>query len=75
VTAQIEVFRFINHAHATTAEFFDNAVMRDGLADHWRECYVQEKIKSMKAEEGMARLKRMVGVKSPLHSLTRQPGF
>jgi hypothetical protein len=49
--------------------------MRDGLANHWRECYVQERIKSMKVEE-MATLKRMVSVTSQFHSLTcRRLGF
>src|SRR5258708_5819484 len=70
VTVQLEVFRSVDHAHSSAAEFFDNAVMRDGLTNHWRECYVQERIKSMKAEE-MARLKRMVVVVSRYHSLTR----
>jgi hypothetical protein len=28
------VFGFVNHTHAATTKFFDNAVVRDGLADH-----------------------------------------
>jgi hypothetical protein len=32
-----------------TAELLDDAVVRDGLADHWRESYVRETGKSMKA--------------------------
>jgi hypothetical protein len=32
--AKFGVFRLINHAHATTAEFLHNAVVRDGLTDH-----------------------------------------
>ena len=28
------VFRFIHHAHAPAAEFFNNAVVRDGFVDH-----------------------------------------
>src|SRR5437879_13358425 len=31
---QARVFSLIDHAHAATAEFFDDAVVRDGLADH-----------------------------------------
>jgi hypothetical protein len=34
-----------------SADLFDDAVARNCLADHWRESYGQERIKSMKAEE------------------------
>ena len=34
--------------HAATAELLDDAVVRDGLADHWRESYVGEAGKSSK---------------------------
>jgi hypothetical protein len=30
------VFGLVHHAHAATTDLFDNAVMRDGSADHWR---------------------------------------
>jgi hypothetical protein len=40
-----------------------------GGSDHWRECYVQQKIKSMKTEK-MASLEQMAGVTSPYRSLT-----
>ena len=33
-TVQSRVLGFIDHAHAAAAQFFQNAVMRDGLADH-----------------------------------------
>ena len=32
---QARVFRLVNHAHAPAAQFLDDAVVRDGLADHW----------------------------------------
>ena len=32
-SAQAGVFGFIDHAHATAAEFFDNAIVRDGLIE------------------------------------------
>jgi len=34
---QARVLRFVNDTHASTAEFFDDAVVRDGPADHWAE--------------------------------------
>ena len=36
-TPQFGVFSFVDHTHPAAAELFDNAVVRDGLADHsWR---------------------------------------
>jgi hypothetical protein len=32
--AELEVLGLVNHAHAAPAELIDNAVMRNGLADH-----------------------------------------
>jgi hypothetical protein len=43
------------------AEFLDNAVERDGLANHWRESYVCETSKSMKAL-GLAVSRRAVEI-------------
>src|SRR5271156_850700 len=34
--AELHILRFVNHAHTTGAEFFDDAVMRNGLANEWR---------------------------------------
>ncbi len=34
--SKIDVFGFIDHTHPPAAEFLDDAVMRDGLANHWR---------------------------------------
>src|ERR1700674_255861 len=33
------VLGLIDHAHATASELLDDAVVRDGLADHSQECY------------------------------------
>jgi hypothetical protein len=38
-------YGFVEHS----GELFHDAVVRDGLADHWRESYVRETGKSMKA--------------------------
>jgi hypothetical protein len=32
--AQLHIFGFVDDTHTTTAELLDNAVVRDGLADH-----------------------------------------
>jgi hypothetical protein len=38
--AQLGAFGFVNHAHAAPAKLFNNAVVRNGLADHSRdECF------------------------------------
>ena len=34
--AELEVFRLVNHAHAANPKLFQDAVMGDGLVDHWR---------------------------------------
>ena len=33
--AELDVFGLVDHAHAAAAEFFEDAIVRDGLADHW----------------------------------------
>ena len=38
--AELYILSLVNHAHTAAAKFFDNAVVRDDLTDHWRECYV-----------------------------------
>jgi hypothetical protein len=45
---QLEVFRLVDHAHAPTTELLDQAVVRNGLADHWRKSYVGERGESTK---------------------------
>jgi len=33
-SAELKVFRFVDYPHAASADLFDDAVVRDGLADH-----------------------------------------
>ncbi len=35
-TMEAGVLGLVNHAHASATEFLDDAVVRDGLVDHWR---------------------------------------
>jgi hypothetical protein len=34
-TVEAGVFGFVDHTHPATAQLLDNAIVRDGLADHW----------------------------------------
>jgi hypothetical protein len=34
MAVQLQVFRFVHHTHAATAELFQDAIVGDGLADH-----------------------------------------
>jgi hypothetical protein len=36
-TMEPGVFRLVHNTHAATSEFLDDAIVRDGLADHWPE--------------------------------------
>jgi hypothetical protein len=36
---QTRVFSFVDHTHPTATQLLDDAVVRDGLPDHWRESY------------------------------------
>src|SRR5258708_4220075 len=36
--AKLEIFGGVDHAHAAAAEFFKNAVVREGLAGHGEDC-------------------------------------
>jgi hypothetical protein len=36
-SAQFRVLSLVHYTHPASAEFLDNAVVQDGLADHWRE--------------------------------------
>jgi hypothetical protein len=52
-TVKPVVLGLVDHAHTATTEFFDDAVVRDGLADHWRESYVGE-TRQVNASKGVA---------------------
>jgi hypothetical protein len=41
-TVRASVFGFVHDTHAATAEFFEDAVVRNGLANHRPESYVDE---------------------------------
>ena len=49
--AEFEVFGLVDHTHPAAAEFLDDAVVRDGLPEHWRESYGLNRDKSMKVEQ------------------------
>src|SRR5580693_1085745 len=34
-TTEVQVLGFIDHAHSAATKFLEDAVVRDGLADHW----------------------------------------
>ena len=54
---QPRVLGLVHHAHSAAAQFLDDAVVRDGLADHWSEILGQEQGKSMKVWKLGARRK------------------
>ena len=49
-TAKTSVFGLVNDAHPTRPQLFQYAVVGYGLSDHWGECYVGGRGKSMKTE-------------------------
>ena len=48
---KLRVLGLVDDTHPTTAQLLDDAVVRNGVADHWRGSYVCETGKSMKAVE------------------------
>jgi hypothetical protein len=48
---ELDVLSLVDHTHSDASDFLDDAVVRDGLADHSRRCYVRETGKSTKAVE------------------------
>jgi hypothetical protein len=45
------ILRFVNNTHPAAAEFFDDTVMRDRLADHWAEMLGRRVMQVNAAEE------------------------
>src|SRR5690349_15516905 len=48
---EFHILGLVHDTHAATANLLDDAVVRDVLADHWRECYVSGTGKSTRALE------------------------
>jgi hypothetical protein len=48
-SVQPRILGLVHHSHATAAQFAEDAVMGNCPANHWRESYVPETGKSMKA--------------------------
>jgi hypothetical protein len=55
------VFGLIDHAHPATAEFFEDAVVRNGLADHWRKNLTSPKPASQMKATTRARIALTIG--------------
>ncbi len=58
-TMQPSVLGLVDHTHSAAAQLLDNAVVRDGLADHPKACYGGSVGKSMKAVESAVSRKVM----------------
>jgi hypothetical protein len=65
---KLDVLGLVHNAHPATAQLFNNAVVRDGLADHAQACYGASVGKSMRSVE-LAVSQNVVDAKSPGHSL------
>ena len=68
---QFYVLGFVHYTHRAAAQLFDDAIVRDVLAQHWRERYVAWSGKSTKPVE-FAGLEKIVGEKSRFHLSSRQ---
>ncbi len=40
---EFDVLGLVDHTHPATAQLLDDAVVRDGLTDHWRKSYVRQR--------------------------------
>ena len=61
MATQLEVFRLVHNAHAAAANLAEDAVVRDRLPNHTRQCYGGSVGKSMNAVA-------LVHSQLPLHS-------
>src|SRR5713101_744216 len=68
-TTEHRILGLVDDTHAPAVQLLDDAVVRDGLADHWRESYVCETGKSMKAVD-LAVSQKGCLAKNQLHALT-----
>jgi len=65
---EFHILRFVNNTHPASAEFLDDEVVRDGLADHWSRIV---RVRNGQVNEGGGLAwRRIVGAKSRFHSLT-----
>ena len=69
-TMESGVLSLVDHSHPTTAELLDNAVVRNGLADHCARILRGPSGQVNESREA-GRLRWMAGVKSRLHSLAQ----
>ena len=70
---QPRVLGLVDDTHPATAEFLNDAVVRNGLADHAQACYGGSVGKSMKAGELASRKKLSEG-ESRLETKVSDPG-
>ena len=51
---EFDVLGLVDHTHPATAQLLDDAVVRDGLADHWRKilCCQREQVNESRGVDG-----------------------
>ena len=69
LAAEFQVLGFIDDAHPAPAELFEDAVMRDGLSDHWAEILGGEVGQVNEVEEDGCGVRQSLGLK-PLSFLS-----
>jgi hypothetical protein len=70
---QARVLGFVDHTHPSGTKLLDDAVVRDGLADHAQECYGGSMPKSMKAME-LSESRALIGCKDACGRTNGRPG-